>query len=87
MKAIFKFEVYVRRCLWQQLYDGIFVADKDDISNSLGKDIDLEDDVCTLKSEHFRLITDNADIVKLFEDNDCEAGINPLEYIRLNKIL
>jgi len=81
MKAIFKFECYVRRCLWQQLYDGIFVADKDAISNSLGKYIDLGDDVCTLKSEHFRLITDNADIVKLFEDNNCETGTNPLEYI------
>lgn len=68
--------------------DGLFVADSDDIEKALGKQVyfgeilgkhsevygDLEECDC-------KVITDDPQVIKIFEDYKISSGFNPLNYL------
>jgi len=85
MKAVYKFNWYGSR---GYDVDGLFVAPKSYIEKLLGKDVYFGE-ICgkhsevygTLDEEDLTLVTDDPEIVAIFEENNISSGYNPVEYM------
>ena len=68
--------------------DGVFIADSDEVSNSIGKEVYFGEILGKhsevygeLEKDEIELVTDDEKVVSLFEQFDLSSGYNPLEYI------
>lgn len=85
MKALFKF---YWDCGRMGDLDGLFVANKEEVKKAIGKDIyfgevlgkhsEIEG---TLEKGDFEMITDDPNVVRVFEEHSIYSGHNPLDYL------
>lgn len=73
--------------------DGLFVAESEDLDKAIGKTIyfgeilgkhsevygDLEEGDC-------EVITDDPQVIKIFEDHNISSGYNPLDYLQEDQV-
>lgn len=85
MKAIYK--LYID-CGRMGTLEGVFVAEKEKLNNLIGKHIYYGEVLGkhsevygNLEKEEVTMVTDDENVVKLFETYDLSSGINPFHYI------
>lgn len=85
MKGIYKFYC---DCGSMGSLSGVFVADSEDIQNLIGSSVDFgevlgrhSDISGEIEKDEIIFVTDDANIVELFEKFDLETGYNPFDYL------
>ena len=85
MKGVYKF---YWNCGRSGSLEGIFVADSEEVASAVGKKVYFGEVLGkhsevygALEEGDLTLITEEQNIVELFETHDIQSGWNPLEYI------
>ena len=88
-KGIYKF---YRDCDRFGSLEGIFIEDSDRIEASIGKEMYFyevlgkhSEITLDLEEVDIVLVTEDENIISLFEENQMQMGINPIEYLRENR--
>lgn len=87
MKAIYKFHY---DCGRQGSLDGIFIADKEKVKKLVdskqevyfGEALGKHSEICgSIKEKDLTFVTDDKNIINIFEKFDLVTGYNPFDYI------
>lgn len=86
MKKLYRF---FWDCGRQGEVNGIFVAEEENIKESLGKEVYFGEilgkhsEICgELSEEDFEVLTDDQEFIKKFQEFGCASGYNPLSYLQ-----
>lgn len=85
MKSLYKFYSYFGR---MGSLEGVFVSKDTDIENLIGKNIYFgeclgkhSDVYLTIEDKHLTKLSDNTEVIKIFEESIGTVGYNPFDYL------